>query len=52
MSYDQHCGIVPIVYLIWSAIEYDFIRPELFGNNAILKDIFDNVSSDYIILTL
>ena len=33
-----------------ASIEYDFIRPELFDNNTTLKDNFDNVSSDDIVI--
>ena len=39
-----------IQHILVDCIEYDFIRPELFGNNTTLKDIFDNVSSDDIII--
>ena len=39
-----------IQHILVDCIEYDFIRPELFGNNTRLKDIFDNVSSDDIIM--
>ena len=39
-----------IQHILVDCIEYDFIRPELFGNNTTLKDIFDNVSSDDIVM--
>ena len=39
-----------IQHILVDCIEYDFIRLELFGNNTTLKDIFDNVSSDDIIM--
>ena len=39
-----------IQHILVDCIEYDFIRPELFGNNTTLKDIFDNVPSDDIVM--
>ena len=39
-----------IQHIFVDCIEYDFIRPELFGNNTTLKDIFVNISSDDIIM--
>ena len=39
-----------IQHILVDCIEYDFICPELFDVNTILKEIFDNVSSDDIII--
>ena len=39
-----------IQHILVDCIEYDFFRSELFVNNTTLKDIFDNVSSDDIIM--
>ena len=49
-KYSYKYSQLTIHHILVDCIEYDFIRPELFGNNTTLKDILGNVSSDDIVM--